>query len=59
MLGGIGVWALVSSGAHYVLALLISVALVGFLGFVLERALSQFTLSRPNNGFTASLGLSI
>jgi branched-chain amino acid transport system permease protein len=60
MLGGMGVWALVSSGVvGYIPALLISVVLVGLLGFLLERGLFQFTLLRPNNGFMASLGLSI
>jgi branched-chain amino acid transport system permease protein len=60
MLGGMGVWALVMSGVvGYVPALLISVVLVGLLGFLLERGLFQFTLLRPNNGFMASLGLSI
>src|SRR5262249_43924313 len=59
MLGGMGVWALVSYGVGYIPALLISVALVGLLGFLLERGLFQFTLLRPNNGFMASLGLSI
>jgi branched-chain amino acid transport system permease protein len=60
MLGGIGVWALVGGGfVGYVPALLISVALVGLLGFLLERGLFQFTLLHPNNGFMASLGLSI
>jgi branched-chain amino acid transport system permease protein len=60
MLGGMGVWAFVSSGVvGYIPALLISVALVGLLGFLLERGLFQFTLLHPNNGFMASLGLSI
>jgi branched-chain amino acid transport system permease protein len=60
MLGGISVWALVDGGfVGYVPALLISVAVVGLLGFLLERGLFQFTLLRPNNGFMASLGLSI
>jgi branched-chain amino acid transport system permease protein len=35
------------------------VALVGALGYLLERGLFQFTLLKPNNGFMASLGLSI
>jgi branched-chain amino acid transport system permease protein len=59
MLGGIGVWVLVENGVGYVPAVLIAVALVGLLGFLLERGLFQFTLLRPNNGFMASLGLSI
>jgi branched-chain amino acid transport system permease protein len=60
MLGGMGVWVLVGGGfVGYVPALLISIALVGLLGFLLERGLFQFTLLRPNNGFMASLGLSI
>jgi len=59
MVGGIGVWVLVSNGMGYIPALLISVALVGLLGFLLERGLFQFTLLHPNNGFMASLGLSI
>jgi branched-chain amino acid transport system permease protein len=59
MIGGIGVWVLVSNGMGYVPALLISVAFVALLGFLLERGLFQFTLPHPNNGFMASLGLSI
>src|SRR5271170_3710643 len=59
MLGAIGVWALVGYGFGYIPALLIAVAIVGLIGFLLERGLFQFTLLRPNNGFMASLGLSI
>ncbi|HTZ67560.1 MAG TPA: branched-chain amino acid ABC transporter permease, partial [Roseiarcus sp.] len=59
MLGAIGVWALVGHGLGYVPALIIAVAIVAFIGFLLERGLFQFTLTRPNNGFMASLGLSI
>ena len=59
MIGGIGVWVLVSNGMGYIPALLISVAFVALLGFLLERGLFQFTLPHPNNGFMASLGLSI
>ena len=40
-------------------AVLIAVVIVGLIGFLLERGLFQFTLTRPNNGFMASLGLSI
>ena len=59
MLGAIGVWVLVGYGFGYIPALLIAVAIVGLIGFLLERGLFQFTLRRPNNGFMASLGLSI
>src|SRR5262249_51433604 len=59
MVGGIAVWVLVSQGMSYVPALLLAVTIVGALGFALERGLFQFTLLRPNNGFMASLGLSI
>jgi len=59
MVGGIGVWVLVSNGMGYIPALLISVAFVAVLGFLLERGLFQFTLPHPNNGFMASMGLSI
>ena len=59
MIGGIGVWVLVSNGMGYIPALLISVAFVALLGFLLERGLFQFTLPHPNNGFMASMGLSI
>src|SRR5271168_705908 len=59
MLGAIGVWVLVGYGFGYIPALLIAVAIVGLIGFLLERGLFQFTLLRPNNGFMASLGLSI
>jgi branched-chain amino acid transport system permease protein len=59
MLGAIGVWVLVGYGFGYIPAVIISVAIVGLIGFLLERGLFQFTLSRPNNGFMASLGLSI
>src|SRR6266568_1636954 len=57
MLGGIAVWLLASHQMGYVPALLIAVAVVGAIGFTLERGLFQFTLRRPNNGFMASLGL--
>ncbi len=59
MLGGMVVWFLTGYGIGYVPALLIAVVLVGAIGFTLERGLFQFTLSRPNNGFMASLGLQI
>ena len=59
MLGAIGVWALVGYGFGYIPAVIISVVIVGLIGFLLERGLFQFTLTRPNNGFMASLGLSI
>jgi branched-chain amino acid transport system permease protein len=59
MVGGIAVWFLTGYGIGYVPALVIAVILVGALGFALERGLFQFTLSRPNNGFMASLGLQI
>src|SRR3954452_11489613 len=55
MIGGIAVWVLVSHGVSFILALVAAVAIVGALGFLLERGLFQFTLSRPNNGFMASL----
>ena len=59
MLGAIGVWVLIGYGLGYIPALIIAVAIVAFIGFLLERGLFQFTLARPNNGFMASLGLSI
>ena len=59
MLGAIGVWVLMGYGLGYIPALIIAVAVVGLIGFLLERGLFQFTLNRPNNGFMASLGLSI
>jgi branched-chain amino acid transport system permease protein len=59
MLGAIGVWVLMGYGLGYIPAVLIAVAIVGLIGFLLERGLFQFTLTRPNNGFMASLGLSI
>jgi branched-chain amino acid transport system permease protein len=59
MLGAIGVWVLMGYGLGYIPAVLIAVAAVGLIGFLLERGLFQFTLNRPNNGFMASLGLSI
>jgi len=59
MLGAIGVWVLMGYGLGYIPAVLIAVAVVGLIGFLLERGLFQFTLNRPNNGFMASLGLSI
>jgi branched-chain amino acid transport system permease protein len=46
-------------GLGYIPALIIAILLVGLIGFLLERGLFQFTLTRPNNGFMASLGLSI
>jgi branched-chain amino acid transport system permease protein len=58
MLGAIGVWVLMGYGLGYIPALVIAVV-VGLIGFLLERGLFQFTLTRPNNGFMASLGLSI
>ena len=59
MLGAIGVWVLMGYGLGYIPAVLIAVVVVGLIGFLLERGLFQFTLTRPNNGFMASLGLSI
>jgi branched-chain amino acid transport system permease protein len=59
MLGAIGVWVLMGYGLGYIPALVIAVVVVGLIGFLLERGLFQFTLTRPNNGFVASLGLSI
>src|ERR1700690_1313443 len=59
MLGGMGVWVLVGNGMDYIPALLSSVAFGALLGFLLERGLFQFTLPHPNNGFMASMGLSI
>src|SRR6202050_984980 len=59
MIGGMGVWVVVSNGMGYIPGLCVAVAVVGLLGCLLERGLFQFTLARPNNGFMASLGLSI
>ena len=57
MIGGITTWLLVSHGSSFLLALLAAVAVVGLLGFILERSLFRFTLERPMNGFIISLGL--
>src|SRR5258707_15820444 len=50
MVGGITTWFLVSHGSSFILAVIASVAVVGLLGFVLERGLFRFTLDRPMNG---------
>ncbi|HTW29868.1 MAG TPA: branched-chain amino acid ABC transporter permease [Acetobacteraceae bacterium] len=57
MVGGIATWVLASHGVGFWGALLAATAIVGLLGFVLERGLFRFTLERPMNGFIVSLGL--
>ncbi len=57
MLGGMTTWVVVSAGGNFWLGLLAAAAVVGLLGYVLERGLFRFTLDQPMNGFIISLGL--
>lgn len=57
MIGGMSTWMLVSQGINFYLALAASAAIVAVLGFVLERGVFRFTLTRAMNGFIVSLGL--
>lgn len=57
MVGGIVTWLVVSHGGSFVLGAVAAIAVVGALGFVLERGLFRLTLDRPMNGFIISLGL--
>ena len=59
MVGGMVTWALVSAGVNFFLAMIAAMAVVGLLGYVAERTLFRFTLSRPMNGFIMSIGLSV
>ena len=57
MVGSIVTWLAVTNGVSFWLAIFLAIAAVALMGFVLERGLFQFTLSRPTNGFIVSLGL--
>jgi branched-chain amino acid transport system permease protein len=57
MIGGMTTWLVVSHGGDFLLGLVAAMAVVGALGFVLERGLFRLTLDRPMNGFIISLGL--
>lgn len=57
MVGSIVTWLAVSSGISFWIAIVVAIAAVALMGFVLERGLFQFTLTRPTNGFIVSLGL--
>jgi branched-chain amino acid transport system permease protein len=57
MVGSIVTWLAVQAGLGFLPALVLAVLAVGVMGFVLERGLFQFTLTRPTNGFIVSLGL--
>jgi len=57
MVGSIVTWLAVRGELGFPLALMIAVLAVGLMGFVLERGLFRFTLTRPTNGFIVSLGL--
>lgn len=57
MVGGMTTWLVVSHGGNFALGVVAAVAVVGALGFVLERSLFRLTLDRPMNGFIISLGL--
>ncbi len=57
MIGGMTTWLVVSHGGGFLLGAAAAVAVVGALGFVLERSLFRLTLDRPMNGFIISLGL--
>ncbi|MDL2401686.1 branched-chain amino acid ABC transporter permease [Rhizobium mayense] len=57
MVGSIVTWLAVRGGLGFPLALVLAVLAVGLMGFVLERGLFRFTLTRPTNGFIVSLGL--
>lgn len=57
MVGGMTTWLVVSHGGDFLVGALAAVAVVGALGFALERGLFRLTLERPMNGFIMSLGL--
>jgi branched-chain amino acid transport system permease protein len=57
MVGGMTTWLVVSHGGDFLLGAVAAAAVVGALGFVLERSLFRLTLDRPMNGFIISLGL--
>jgi len=57
MIGSIVTWLAVQAGLSFYLALVLAILAVGVMGFVLERGLFRFTLTRPTNGFIVSLGL--
>jgi len=57
MIGSIVTWLAVQAGLGFFIALVLAVIAVGAMGFVLERGLFHFTLTRPTNGFIVSLGL--
>ncbi|MFK0166589.1 MULTISPECIES: branched-chain amino acid ABC transporter permease [Rhizobium] len=57
MVGSIVTWLAVQAGLGFFIALVLAVVAVGAMGFVLERGLFRFTLTRPTNGFIVSLGL--
>ena len=57
MVGSIVTWLAVQAGLGFFIALVLAVIAVGTMGFVLERGLFRFTLTRPTNGFIVSLGL--
>ena len=57
MVGSIVTWLAVQAGLGFFIALVLAVIAVGAMGFVLERGLFRFTLTRPTNGFIVSLGL--
>lgn len=57
MVGSIVTWLAVRAGLGFFPALLLAVLAVGVMGFLLERGLFRFTLTRPTNGFIVSLGL--
>ena len=57
MVGGMTTWVVVIVGGNFCLGLIAAAAVVGLLGYVLERGLFRFTLDRPMNGFIMSLGL--
>lgn len=57
MVGSIVTWLAVQAGLGFFIALMLAVIAVGAMGFVLERGLFRFTLTRPTNGFIVSLGL--
>ncbi|KAA0695745.1 branched-chain amino acid ABC transporter permease [Neorhizobium sp. P12A] len=57
MVGSIVTWLAVQAGLGFFIALVLAVVAVAAMGFVLERGLFRFTLTRPTNGFIVSLGL--
>lgn len=57
MVGSIVTWLGVQNGLGYPLSLVAAVLAVALMGYLLERGLFRWTLSRPTNGFIVSLGL--